>query len=95
MIVPVIDECAPQTNEYVPTVLNVQLPDQPAGDANPGSGGTVPGHTMPEVCVHDVGDCAPSKTMLWTLPPVGYENVTTPPAATFTTLSVWLAWDPS
>jgi hypothetical protein len=50
---------------------------------------------MPDVCVHDVGESAPSKTMLWTLPPVGYENVTTPPAATFTMLSVWLAWDPS
>jgi hypothetical protein len=50
---------------------------------------------MPDVCVHDVGASAPSNTMLWTLPPVGYENVTTPPAATFTTLSAWLDPDPS
>ncbi len=51
--------------------MNVQVPDQPDGPGNVGSGGGVPGNTTPDVCVHDAGDSAPSKTTLWTLPPVG------------------------
>ena len=74
--------------------MNVQLPDHAGGPGNVGSGGTVPGNTIPEVCTHEVG-AAPSKTTLWTLPPLGYENVTTPPAAMFTTVSLWLVPDAS
>ena len=75
--------------------MNVQVPDQPGGPGNVGSGGGVPGNTMPDVCVHDAGERAPSKTTLWTLPPVRYENVTTPPTATLTVLSFWSAPEPS
>ena len=51
--------------------MKVHVPDQPDGPGNVGSGGGVPGNTTPAVCVQDAGDSAPSKTTLWTLPPVG------------------------
>ncbi len=44
--------------------MNVQVPDQPDGPGNVGSGGGVPGNTTPDVCVHDAGSRAPSKTTL-------------------------------
>jgi hypothetical protein len=47
------------------------------------------------VCTHDVGNAVSSKTTLWTLAPDGYENVTTPPAAMLTVVSLWLVPDPS
>ena len=52
-------------------MVNVQLPDQPGGATNTGSGGTVPGYTMPDVWTH-VG-CAgvPENTTLCTFVPTG------------------------
>src|SRR4029079_17072287 len=40
--VPVMAGWAPQTNVYVPAVLNVHSPVQPGGRAKAGSGGTGP-----------------------------------------------------
>jgi hypothetical protein len=69
------------------------LPAHPAGAPNLGSGGTAP-KLMPAVCTHEVG-CAASNTTLCALPPVGYENVTVPPAAMLTVVSDWSVPDPS
>jgi hypothetical protein len=71
-----------------------QLPAQPAGSANCGSGGAVGKITAPAVWVHAVG-CVVANTTLCELPPVGYEKVTVPPTATLTVVSAWLLPEPS
>ena len=57
-----------QTNSYVPSALNVQVPLQPGGEGFAGSGGTGP--EPPVVSVQDVG-CSFVKRTLWKFPPVG------------------------
>ena len=66
--VPIISGWAEQTNAYVPSVVKVQCPAQPAGWMKAGSGGAAV--IIPTVCVHVAGWLAP-KTTLWTLAPVG------------------------
>jgi hypothetical protein len=72
----------------VPGVLNVQNPDQPGPWGPPGSGGFGPSGS-PAVWVQEVGFgvVVSPKSMLWKLLPLGYENVTRPPAVIVTDAS--------
>ena len=69
-------------------MLNVQNPAQPGPCGPAGSGGFGPSGS-PAVWTHDVGFGVVSspKSTLWKFEPLGYANVTRPPAVIVTVVS--------
>jgi hypothetical protein len=77
--VPVMFECAWQTNEYVAGVLKVQFPLQAWVVGTLGIGRFGGGLVGPDVCVQELGCEPPVKVTLWALPPAASLKNTVPP----------------